>query len=142
MLSKRLGAALFAAPFFIVCYSLYLTGTVSISLQRINSVPILLLVVLVYPVCEEIIFRGLLQGELLKVEFIASQRWRMFLVNVSVSICFAVVHAWYFNTPWAMLVFFPSLIFGCFFQWKRRLTIPIVLHGWYNLVGLLLPPLW
>lgn len=100
-----------------------------------KALPILslMLVVIVYPVLEEIVFRGTLQGWLrsykpFSLAVLPGITW----ANTLVSIVFSLFHL--FNQPpvWAILIFFPSLIFG----WARDrysfLTASIVLHSFYN----------
>lgn len=86
--------------------------------------------VLVYPVIEEIIFRGYLQT------FLATRfDWRygpLTLANMLTSFIFASMHLFYNPALWAMLVFFPSLVFGYFRERHGGLSTPILLHCFYN----------
>jgi len=90
--------------------------------------------VLLYPVIEELAFRGFIQSWLLekpigKRPVIA----KISTANVLTSVTFAAFHL--FNQPplWAALVFFPSLVFGYFRERFDAVTPSILLHCWYNL---------
>lgn len=93
---------------------------------------VLLKAVLVYPVLEEIVFRGALQGWLLERPVLNKFKGLISLPNILTSVAFTGLH--FINQPplWAALVFIPSLVFG----WSREnsggLTLPILLHIWYN----------
>ncbi len=90
-----------------------------------------LLPVLVYPVAEEIVFRGLIQ-ELLQ-EYLGSGRLGpLSVANLLTSCLFTAMHFIYHPPMWAALVFFPSLLFGFFKERTAALVAPIVLHGFYN----------
>jgi uncharacterized protein len=91
----------------------------------------LLLLVLVVPVLEELVFRGLVQGALL-------ERWPrqrlgpLSAANALTSFLFAVSHLVYRAPLWAAAVFVPSLVFGYFRERHGTLASPILLHCWYN----------
>ena len=90
----------------------------------------LLQVVLVYPVIEEIIFRGILKPWI-------AQRWKQTLFKLSVanlitSGIFAQLHLAEHSALWAQAIFIPSLIFGYSLERYSRLLAPIILHGTYN----------
>lgn len=96
------------------------------------SFELVVLVIVLYPLLEEIVFRGALQGMLL------NHPWpRHSLAGVSIaclitSLAFAAMHLVRQPPLWAVLVFFPSLVFG----WSRdrhgTLLPPILLHMSYN----------
>jgi membrane protease YdiL (CAAX protease family) len=88
-------------------------------------------VALIYPVLEEIVFRGLLQ-DWLAARF-HHRAWRCLSVaNVVASLIFSGLHFIYHPPLYAALVFFPSLVFGCFKDRHAGLAAPILLHVWYN----------
>lgn len=90
-----------------------------------------LLVVLVYPVLEEIVFRGALQGALRK--YLGTKAWHGFTwANVITSILFSVAHLPFRPPLTALLVFVPSLVFGYFRDRHRSLKSPIFLHVFFN----------
>ena len=86
---------------------------------------------LLYPIVEELVFRGLIQ------DFIHTQLrpWSLGPLshaNLLTSALFTALH--FINHPplWAAAVFVPSLIFGFFKDRSGRLTAPITLHVFYN----------
>ena len=89
-------------------------------------------VVLWYPLWEELLFRGLLQGELMERGWTRCWVYGSSSANITVSLLFTVFHLWSHSPIWAALVFFPSLVFG-YLRDRFDSTIPsIVMHMWYN----------
>ena len=86
---------------------------------------------LVYPVLEEIAFRGLLQ-ELVRDHISTASIGPLTVANLLTSVLFAAAHLFYHAPSWAALVFFPSLVFGFFKERTGALTAPILLHAFYN----------
>lgn len=86
---------------------------------------------LVYPVLEEIVFRGLLQ-DWLATRFRHRAFHGLSAANVVTSLVFAALHFLYHPPLYAALVFFPSLVFGYFRERHDTLATPIALHVWYN----------
>ena len=99
-----------------------------------GSLTLLLLIngVLLYPLLEELAFRGFLQGWLLERERMRRQFVGITLANVTTSILFAMAHL--INQPplWAAGVFFPSLVFGYFRDRHQSIVPSFLLHAWYN----------
>ena len=127
--------ALAAGP--LVWCGLLLTGVATgIGLPAIS---LLVLGVLVYPILEEIVFRGALQGWLLEHSVLSQSLLPgISYANLLASLVFSLFH--FISQPplWAALVFFPSIIFG----WSRdrfgSLPGSIILHAFYNAGFLLL----
>lgn len=90
-----------------------------------------LLPALVYPVAEEIIFRGALQ-EWLGDHLPARPVGPISLANLVTSVVFTAAHFIHHPPLWATLVFVPSLVFGYFKDRTGGLQAPIVLHVFYN----------
>lgn len=89
-------------------------------------------VVIWYPLWEELLFRGLLQGELIERGWIRPWACGLSGANISVSLLFTVFHLWSHSPIWAVLVFFPSLVFG-YLRDRFDSTVPsILMHMWYN----------
>ena len=89
-------------------------------------------VVIWYPLWEELLFRGLLQGELIERGWIRPWVCGLSGANISVSLLFTVFHLWSHSPIWAVLVFFPSLVFG-YLRDRFDSTVPsILMHMWYN----------
>lgn len=92
----------------------------------------LLWIALIYPVLEEYVFRGGLQAALFRNTQLSRAWLGISLANVATSIVFAAMHL--INQPpiWAMLVFFPSLVFGWMRDRYDKLHASIALHVVYN----------
>jgi membrane protease YdiL (CAAX protease family) len=89
-------------------------------------------VVIWYPLWEELLFRGLLQGELIERGWIRPWVFGLSGANILVSLLFTVFHLWSHSPIWAVLVFFPSLVFG-YLRDRFDSTVPsILMHMWYN----------
>ena len=68
---------------------------------------------LVYPVLEEIVFRGLIQD--LVHEYVSSRSLGpVSVANLLTTLLFTAMHFIYHAPLWALLVFLPSLVFGFF----------------------------
>ena len=89
-------------------------------------------VVLLYPLLEELAFRGFLQGWLLEREMFRRHIVGFTVANVLTSLLFASAHL--INQPplWAAGVFLPSLVFGYFRDRHQSIVTPFLLHAWYN----------
>jgi membrane protease YdiL (CAAX protease family) len=96
-----------------------------------------LLPVVVYPLLEEIVFRGLVQ-ELVHEYISAHSLGPLSVANLLTSLLFTGMHFLYHAPVWAALVFLPSLVFGFFKDRTGKLLAPIVLHAFYNAGFLLL----
>lgn len=97
--------------------------------------------VLIQPVVEELLFRGLLQGRL------AARAWgrRQFagftLANLAASLVFTALHFIAHPPLWAAGVLLPSLLFGYFRDRHGSVLPAIALHVFYNAGYFLLLPL-
>ncbi|MEO5573578.1 MAG: JDVT-CTERM system glutamic-type intramembrane protease [Gammaproteobacteria bacterium] len=91
-----------------------------------------LLLALVYPVLEELVFRGALQGALTRQTWGGRKLGPISLANFFTSLVFAGFHLFYHAPLWAALVFLPSLIFGYFRDRHQSVRPAIVLHVFYN----------
>ncbi len=86
---------------------------------------------LLYPLVEELVFRGLIQD-------LAHRHLRPWSLgplthaNLLTSLLFTALH--FFSHPplWAAAVLAPSLVFGFFKDRSGRLAAPIILHAFYN----------
>ena len=107
-------------------------------LAQAQFVRALLFGAVLYPILEEVLFRGAIQNWFLQKDagFKAAYKG-VTLANVLTSILFVVSHLFYHEFLWALLVFFPSLLFGYFRDRYRSLYPSILLHGYYNLGYLL-----
>ena len=130
-LDPRLYIALVAAPFLLT------TGIVLFP----DAVPVLdfswmalLLMVFWQPIIEELFFRGVLHGQLLRLTFFSHEYMGITVTNLIVSALFTVAHLYVHACSWALAVLVPSLIFGWFRDQDSSIYPPIVLHSFYNAV--------
>lgn len=93
----------------------------------------LLFLVLVYPLLEEVLFRGLLHGWLLEQGSLQRRWLGLSGANLLTSVCFVGLHFIAHPPLAAAAVLLPSLIFGHFRDRHGSLCAPIVLHAYYNL---------
>lgn len=87
---------------------------------------------LVFPVLEELAFRGFLQSTLYGTHWGAQTKLGISHANVLTSVAFAAMHLMQHSPLWAVLTIFPSLIFGFFRDRYGSTTPSIVLHIFYN----------
>ena len=99
-------------------------------LQRLREA---LFVVLVYPLVEEWLFRGLLQGRLLERPDLRRKAAGLTRANLLTSLVFTGLHFIFHPPLAAAAVMIPSLIFGHFRDRHGSLHAPILLHMYYNL---------
>lgn len=103
-------------------------------LWPLQSPQSLLLPVLVYPVLEEMAFRGWLQGWLWRYPGGRVQIGSISVANLLTSTLFAGSHLLHHPPFWALAIFVPSLVFGYFRDKYQRVVPSIILHSVYNLV--------
>lgn len=132
---KLLWGAILLAPTLALGFWLAIGLPTDVSYQP--STRTLLLVLLLVPLCEEIVFRGLLQNELASYEKLRSTVIGLSWDNLISSTLFTLVHMLYFESVWCLLIEFPALIFGYFYSRHHRLVYPVLLHAWYNANGLI-----
>ena len=123
--------AMAAGPVFWLAYAYF----VELAVSRTWSAQVgwlFLQTALVYPVLEELVFRGWIQGRLL-VPRLPAHPWRgITWANILASVLFSLVHLVNHPPIWAIAVFFPSLVFGFFYDRYQRVTPSIILHVFYN----------
>lgn len=86
---------------------------------------------LLYPVVEELVFRGLLQ-DLAHRHLKTWQIGPLTHANLLTSLVFTALHFIAHPPLWAAAVFLPSLLFGFFKDRSGNLAAPIFLHVFYN----------
>jgi membrane protease YdiL (CAAX protease family) len=122
--------ALLAGPLFWL-FLYFLQGPDILWGWPLRAPVLFLMPALFYPVVEEVIFRGLVQ-ELVRDYISRSALGPLTIANLLTSVLFAALHFIYHPPLWALLVFFPSLVFGFFKERSGGLTAPILLHVFYN----------
>ena len=90
------------------------------------------LVVLAYPVLEEIVFRGAIQSALLRKPALRQSIAGISIACVIASALFAAAHLLSQPVGWAAMILIPSLVFGWARDRHKTLYSPIVLHMSYN----------
>ena len=100
----------------------------------LEPLDVFVLSVLLYPILEEIVFRGFLQGSLVRWSVLKGGFLRLSIANIITSCVFSLVHLINHEPIWALLVFFPSLIFGYFKDRYQAILPCIILHQFYNVV--------
>ncbi len=100
--------------------------------QIVENSASLLLLCLIYPLIEELAFRGAVQGWLLRQRFGSVSVAGITGANILASCLFAAAHLFYHPPLWAALVFVPSLVFGWFRDRYQSVVPAIVLHILYN----------
>jgi len=94
---------------------------------------LLLAVMVYYPVMEELLFRGALQGALLRYGCWSRRSLAGISgANLITSAAFCTLHLVHQPAPWALAVFAPSLAFGYVRERQHSLLGSLVLHSMWN----------
>lgn len=104
--------------------------------------PELLSLILLQPVVEELLFRGLLQGHLLAWSAMRHHVAGLTVANIVTATAFTALHFGSHPPLWAAGVFVPALLFGYFRDRHHSVVPAIVLHVFYNAGYFLLPLLY
>jgi membrane protease YdiL (CAAX protease family) len=89
--------------------------------------------VLWQPFIEELLFRGVIQGQLSRTQAGAKRIMHISLANLAASVLFTALHLLTISTAVALLVFVPSLVFGYLRDTYGSILPSIFLHAAYNL---------
>jgi membrane protease YdiL (CAAX protease family) len=90
-------------------------------------------VMVYYPILEELLFRGALQGSLWRWGCWSRHEWlRISGANLIASLAFVCVHLLHQAPAWALAVLAPSLAFGYFRDRSRSILYPIMMHAIWN----------
>ncbi|MDE2234874.1 MAG: JDVT-CTERM system CAAX-type protease [Gammaproteobacteria bacterium] len=85
------------------------------------------------PITEELLFRGLLQGQLLRLRW-GKRTWLgLSGANLTTSLVFTALHFLYHTPPWAAAVVLPSLAFGWLRERHHSTWSPLITHVLFNL---------
>jgi membrane protease YdiL (CAAX protease family) len=125
------GAALVAAPFVWLVWYFYTEAEPRWEWPLAAPWSFLLLV-LVYPVLEEIVFRGVVQGWLLNRHWGRSGRGGVTVANLVTSIIFAAAHLLRLSVLPSAAMLAPSLVFGFFRDRYGHIFASTLLHVFYN----------
>ncbi len=83
------------------------------------------------PVVEELLFRGIIQGELRKV----MPEW---IAIIAQAVIFALFHM---QPVQITYVFLPGLLLGLAYYWSKSIWVPIIMHISFNFIGSVMPAL-
>ncbi len=92
----------------------------------------LIMFLFIYPIAEEIVFRGWIQGGLQRYLPLPGF-FGISGQNLLTSAIFSAVHCFGQDLLWALMVFFPSLIFGALKDRYNSLIQPVIFHIIYNI---------
>jgi len=91
--------------------------------------------VLIQPLFEELVFRGLLQGQALRLIGVDGHPRRLgpvTVANVLVTLGFVALHLRAQPLAWALAVAAPSLILGHLRERTGSVWPPVLVHAFYN----------
>jgi uncharacterized protein len=91
--------------------------------------------VLAYPLLEELLFRGILQGEVLRLTTKEGKTLSVgpvSVANVLVTVAFVALHLRVQPLAWALAVAVPSLVFGHLRERFASAWPAVLVHGVYN----------
>jgi membrane protease YdiL (CAAX protease family) len=140
LLGLRHAPGVYRSKMFISCLAVgtvfwgmlpFLVAAQPLPWHRIVSLAFLLAVVW-QPIVEEFVFRGCLQGFLFSHEWGQQSLLGISRANILTSVLFAGAHVATHSPIWALLMLFPSLLFGVLRDRSRSVFPPIVLHIIYN----------
>ena len=123
--------AILAGPFFWL--SLYASGEVIRGPAWVlDKSSVFIQLVLLYPLLEELVFRGVCQEALWKTKLARLSIYCLSLPNILTSLLFTTFHFFSHSPGWAVAVIFPSLVFGYFRDRYAHVLPAIILHIFYN----------
>jgi hypothetical protein len=96
-----------------------------------NLIPALL-VLLIYPSLEEIVFRGVIMDSLARTPVRNLKIGWLSFANLISAALFSLSHLWGHTLGWALAVFIPGLVFGIAKERWGSLRFPIFFHSFYN----------
>jgi membrane protease YdiL (CAAX protease family) len=99
-----------------------------------------LALIVLFPFAEEVLFRGALQGWLLRHEALRFRQGPLSGANLCTSLGFACAHVPAQGPEWALAVFVPSLFLGILRERSGSLRWPICAHVAMNLAWFLHRP--
>ena len=123
--------AILGAAAFSVVYGLLQKGPF-FGLVYNRSYQTLVLLIIVYPIIEELAFRGFIQTSLVKMAYLRTSFVCISIANTVTSIIFSAFHLIHHDVIWAVLIFVPSVVFGFFRDKYDSVKPSIILHIIYN----------
>ncbi len=102
----------------------------------------LLISILIWqPLIEELLFRGIIQGQFAKYKWGQPVILKFTVANIATSVLFAGMHMLHSSPMWSLMIFLPSLLYGYFRDEFKSVYPSMVLHSSYNfmvIIGLIL----
>lgn len=92
----------------------------------------LLSLIIWQPLLEEVLFRGIIQGQFIKRDWGRRSWLSISAANVVTSILFAAIHLIHSSPLLALSVIAPSLVFGYFRDYCNSVYPSIIIHSAYN----------
>lgn len=92
----------------------------------------ILAIVVIIPIAEELLFRAIVCGELMRV----FPSWAVILIS---GVFFAVIHM---NVVQSTYVLLAGIALSAIYVWSRSLTLTIIMHALYNFLGSTVPMLF
>ncbi len=126
-------AALFVAVGLTACLVLWRLPGVAASASALHGAAAWLGAVAVQPLVEETLFRGLLQGQLLRTRFGSRLVGGISAANLSASAAFVAAHFVHHTPQWALATLPPSLALGWLRERRDSTWAPIAVHAAFNL---------
>lgn len=111
---------------------LWFTAIPTFSLEKLSMAGVIFFAVVWYPLLEEVLFRGMIQGFLLETPWGGNRLAGLTTANLITSVLFAAAHLLYQPSGWALLVFAPSLMYGFFRDRYGSIYPSVLLHAFYN----------
>lgn len=126
------GAALLAAPLFCLLCIVALEYKIVNIFWLFSEPKTFFILILFYPIVEELIFRGFIQESLGRKTEQFKSIYVFSVANILTSVLFVLIHTLHHPLLWAALTFVPSLIFGYFKERYTSVLPSIALHMFYN----------
>ncbi len=93
----------------------------------------LLISVLIWqPLIEELLFRGIIQGQLSRQGWGQYALFNITTANVVTSVLFVALHMFNNSPVWSLTIFIPSLVYGYFRDRFNSVYPSMLLHSSYN----------
>ena len=89
------------------------------------------------PFIEELLFRGIIQGQLVKHNWARLKILHISYANIITSILFVAIHMIHSSPMWALAVIFPSLLFGYFRDRYKSIYPSLIMHSAYNSIAII-----
>lgn len=94
-----------------------------------NIAMVIITTCIIVPIAEDLVFRGIIQGELRRV----MPGWTAVIIQ---AVIFALVHG---NPIQITYVLLPAIILGAVYEWTKSIYMPIGLHMLFNFTGAAVP---